>query len=204
MRTTLNPVYRGSLPPFLVVDIEEHQGFVQEDLEQEKVVMADNDIIGIANDRARNIKDYVMFDSNVMNTRIIRPEIIVAQFIFNPMMFQMLQAIGQYSGSANDDPHRHLRQFLEVANTPTPSQKKPARVHEVTETTIFAAQIAQLNQMMKNVMNSHVMPIDEPVKVVNDTSEVACFYCGGARLFEDCFANPVSVNYVGNKKYNNP
>ncbi|CAL5199950.1 unnamed protein product [Lathyrus oleraceus] len=78
--------------------------------------MADNDIIGIANDRARNIKDYVMFDSNVMNTRIIRPEIIVAQFIFNPMMFQMLQAIGQYSGSANDDPHRHLRQFLEVAS----------------------------------------------------------------------------------------
>ncbi|KAI5446299.1 hypothetical protein KIW84_014225 [Lathyrus oleraceus] len=30
------------------------------------------------------------------------------------MMFQMLQVIGQYSGAANEDPHLHLRQFLEL------------------------------------------------------------------------------------------
>jgi hypothetical protein len=34
---------------------------------------------------------------------------------------------------------------------------------------------------------------------------VACVYCGGAHLFEDCSANPVSANYVGNFiKNNNP
>lgn len=30
--------------------------------------MADNDIIGIANDRERNIKDYDVSDPNVLNT----------------------------------------------------------------------------------------------------------------------------------------
>ncbi|KAI5385172.1 hypothetical protein KIW84_071964 [Lathyrus oleraceus] len=138
MRGTLNPVYRGdpelektlrllrrfqltghfpkSPPPFLTVYIEEQHGFVQEYFEQEEVVMADNDIIGIANDKARNIRDYDVFDPKSMNTGIIRPEITVAQFEFKPMMFQMLQAIGKYSRSANDDPHLHLRQLLEAAN----------------------------------------------------------------------------------------
>lgn len=35
--------------------------------------MAYNDIIGIANDRSRNIRDYVVFDPNTMNTWIMRP-----------------------------------------------------------------------------------------------------------------------------------
>ncbi|KAI5405033.1 hypothetical protein KIW84_051987 [Lathyrus oleraceus] len=79
---------------------------------------------------------------------------------------------------------------------PTPSQKKPVGVHEVTETTPLASQRAQLNQMMKNMITSIVMPATELVKVVTDTSVVACVYCEGAHLFEDCSANPVSVNYV--------
>lgn len=78
--------------------------------------MVDNDIIGIANDRAKNIRDYAVFDPNSMNTSIIHPEISVAQFAFKPMMFQMLQAISQYLGTTNEDPHLPLRQFLEVAS----------------------------------------------------------------------------------------
>ncbi|MCH99510.1 hypothetical protein A2U01_0020524 [Trifolium medium] len=31
------------------------------------------------------------------------------------MMFQMLQTVGQFSGMATEDPHLHLKQFLEVA-----------------------------------------------------------------------------------------
>lgn len=77
-------------------------------------------------------------------------------------------------------------------------------MHEVTETTILVAQIAQIHQMMKNMMTSHVVPAAEHVKLVTDASEVACVYCGGAHLFEDCSANPVLVNYVGNNKYTNP
>lgn len=45
---------------------------MQEDLEQEEVVMEDNDIIGIANDIAHNIRDYVVFDPNSMNKGIIK------------------------------------------------------------------------------------------------------------------------------------
>ncbi|MCI36665.1 hypothetical protein A2U01_0057888, partial [Trifolium medium] len=47
-----------------------------------EIVMAEPDIIGIANDRARNIRDYAVFDPNVMNTGIVRPKITAAQFEF--------------------------------------------------------------------------------------------------------------------------
>jgi hypothetical protein len=33
---------------------------------------------------------------------------------------------------------------------------------------------------------------------VSDSAEVACVYCGGAHLYEECPANPVSANYVNN------
>ncbi|MCI44189.1 hypothetical protein A2U01_0065428, partial [Trifolium medium] len=51
-----------------------------------------------------------------MNTGIIRPEITAAQFEFKPMMFKMLQTVGQFSGAVTEDPHLHLKQFLEVAS----------------------------------------------------------------------------------------
>ena len=87
----------------------------EEELEAE-AVMAEPDIIGIANDRARNIRDYAVFDPAAMSTGIVRPEITAPQFEFKPMMFQMLQTTGQYSGSPHEDPHLHLRQFLDVAD----------------------------------------------------------------------------------------
>ena len=55
--------------------------------------MADNGIIDIANDRAKNKMDYIIFNPNAMNTWIIRPKITVEQFEFKLMMFQMLQEI---------------------------------------------------------------------------------------------------------------
>lgn len=45
--------------------------------------MEDNDIIGISNGKERNIKDYVVFDINAMNTDIIQPYIIVAEFDYD-------------------------------------------------------------------------------------------------------------------------
>lgn len=99
----------GSPRLFLVFDLEE------EPIEKERV-MPDNNIIGIVNDMARNIRDYVVLDPNAMNICIILPEIIVDQFEFKSMMFKMLQFIGQYSGGTNEDPHLHLRKFLEVTS----------------------------------------------------------------------------------------
>ncbi|XP_058741908.1 uncharacterized protein LOC131614323 [Vicia villosa] len=88
------------------------------------------------------------------------------------------------------------------ANVSTP-QKRPAGVHKVTETTALATQVAQIHQMMKNLMTQDT-PKPEPVKVVTNASEVTCVYYGGAHLFEECTANPVSAKYVGNNRYNNP
>ena len=50
-----------------------------------------------------------------MNTRIVRLEITANHFEFKPMMFLMLQTVGEFSGLPHEDPHLHLKQFLEVA-----------------------------------------------------------------------------------------
>ena len=55
--------------------------------------MAETSVIGITNDRARNIRYYAVFDPNVMNTGIFILEIMVDQFKLKPMMFLMLQTI---------------------------------------------------------------------------------------------------------------
>lgn len=49
--------------------------------------MAKTNIIDIVNDMARNIGVFDVFDQNSMNTRTIRPKIIVGQFKFKPIMF---------------------------------------------------------------------------------------------------------------------
>ncbi|KAL5563684.1 hypothetical protein UlMin_033431 [Ulmus minor] len=87
-----------------------------EEPENRYVVVQPPNIIGIANDRDRSIRDYAIFDPEIMNTWIVRPEIIANHFEFKPMMFQMLQTVGQFSGLPHEDPHLHLKQFLEVAS----------------------------------------------------------------------------------------
>ena len=99
-----------------VAELEEpHTPEASDNEEEAEAVMAETGIIGIANDRARNIRDYAIFDPNAMSTGIVLPEITAAQFEFKPMIFQMLQTTGQYSGAPSEDPHLHLRQFLDVA-----------------------------------------------------------------------------------------
>lgn len=58
--------------------------------------------------------------------------------------------------------------------------------------------------MVKIFMTNPDVPTTQLVKVVTYASEVSCVYCMGVHLFEYCYANHLSVNYVGNNKYNNP
>lgn len=51
-----------------------------------------------------------------MNTGILRHEINANHFEFKPMMCQMLQVVGQFSGSPQEDLHLHLKQFVAVAS----------------------------------------------------------------------------------------
>ena len=72
--------------------------------------------IGMINDRDRPMRQYAMFDHQNMQTSIARPHIDAVHFEFKPMMFQMLQTIGQFGGFPHEDPHEHLKQFLEVCS----------------------------------------------------------------------------------------
>ena len=52
-----------------------------------------------------------------LNPGIVRPEIQAPQFELKPVMFQMLQTVGQFGGLATEDPHLHLHLFMEVSDT---------------------------------------------------------------------------------------
>lgn len=77
--------------------------------------LGNNNIIYMANDRDRAIRDYAVLTPQVVHPGIIRPEVDVANFELKPLMFQMLQTVGQFNGLPNEDPHLHLKLFLQVS-----------------------------------------------------------------------------------------
>ncbi|KAA3473733.1 Imidazoleglycerol-phosphate dehydratase [Gossypium australe] len=52
-----------------------------------------------------------------LNPGIRRPDIEATQFELKPVMFQMLQMVGQFSGMPMEDPHLHLQLFMEVSDS---------------------------------------------------------------------------------------
>ncbi|KAH9780391.1 hypothetical protein KPL71_008059 [Citrus sinensis] len=70
----------------------------------------------MADDRDRAIRDYVVLTPQVVHPGIIRPEVEAVNFEFKPVMFQMLQTVGQFNGLPNEDPHLHLKLFLEASD----------------------------------------------------------------------------------------
>ncbi|KAH9779814.1 hypothetical protein KPL71_007852 [Citrus sinensis] len=75
-----------------------------------------NNIIYMADDRDRAIRDYVVLTPQVVHPGIIRPKVDAVNFELKPVMFQMLQTVGQFNGLPNEDPHLHLKLFLEVSD----------------------------------------------------------------------------------------
>ena len=75
-----------------------------------------NNIIYMTDDRDRAIRDYTVLTPQVVHLGIIRPEVEAANFELKPVMFQMLQTVGQFNGLPNEDPHLHLKLFLEVSD----------------------------------------------------------------------------------------
>ena len=70
----------------------------------------------MANDRDRAIRDYAVLTSQVVHPGIVRPKVEVANFELKPVMFQMLQTVGQFNRLPFEDPHLHLKLFLEVSD----------------------------------------------------------------------------------------
>ncbi|XP_060960732.1 uncharacterized protein LOC115723603 [Cannabis sativa] len=77
----------------------------------------DDNPIALADDRARAIREYATLVFNELNPGTVRPEIQAPHFELKPVMFQMLQRVGQFSGSPMEDPHLHIRSFFEVSDS---------------------------------------------------------------------------------------
>ncbi|KAH9792219.1 hypothetical protein KPL71_004032 [Citrus sinensis] len=75
-----------------------------------------NNIIYMADDRDIAIRYYIVLTPQVVHPGIIRPEVEAANFELKPVMFQMLQIVGQFNGLSNEDPHLHLKLFLKVSD----------------------------------------------------------------------------------------
>lgn len=75
---------------------------------------AQNPIL-IADDRDRALRQYAVPVFHDLNPGIRRPKIEAQQFELKPVMFQMLQIVGQFSRMLTEDPYIHLRPFIEVS-----------------------------------------------------------------------------------------
>ncbi|KAH9657995.1 hypothetical protein KPL70_023310 [Citrus sinensis] len=75
-----------------------------------------NNIIHMANDRDRAIQDYAVLTPQAIHPGIVRPDVQADNFELKPMMFQMFQTVRQFNGLPSEDPHLHLKLFLEVSD----------------------------------------------------------------------------------------
>ncbi|KAI3701848.1 hypothetical protein L6452_27240 [Arctium lappa] len=72
--------------------------------------------IKIADDKERGIRDYAIPEFDQLKSGILRPHITAQNFEPKPVMFQMIQAMGQFGGLPSEDPHSHLKSFLEMTD----------------------------------------------------------------------------------------
>ena len=70
----------------------------------------------MVDDRDRAIRDYAVLTPQFVHPGIVRPEVEAINFEFKLVMFQMLQTVGQFNGLPSEDPHLHLKLFLEVSD----------------------------------------------------------------------------------------
>ena len=73
-------------------------------------------LIRIADDKDRGIRDYATPEFAQLNSGILAPEITNLTFEPKPLMFTMLQTMGQFGGLKTDDPHLHLKSYLKIVD----------------------------------------------------------------------------------------
>ena len=67
--------------------------------------------------RPRSIRDHLDLILDDLKPRIVAPEIQAAHFELKPVMFYMLNSIGQFGGMPHEDARQHIRNFLEVCDS---------------------------------------------------------------------------------------
>ncbi|XP_062104029.1 uncharacterized protein LOC133815176 [Humulus lupulus] len=120
-------------PELLPIDLEIER--VAQDRVAQGGVAANNgqNAVIVVDDRDRAIRQYALPLFNELNPGIVRPEIQAAQFELKPVMFHMLQTVGQFSGMPTEDPHLHLRLFIEVSD----SFKLPGVIEDALRLKLF-------------------------------------------------------------------
>ena len=71
----------------------------------------------MADDIDKAIRDYAVLTPQAINPGIVRFDVQADNFELKPVMFQMLQTVRQFNGLPSEDPHLHLKLFLEVSET---------------------------------------------------------------------------------------
>ena len=67
--------------------------------------------------RDRAIRDYAVLTPQAIHPGIVRPDVQANNFELKPMIFHMLQIVGQFNGLSSEDHHLHLKVFLDVNDT---------------------------------------------------------------------------------------
>ena len=57
-----------------------------------------------------------MLTPQAIHPGIVRHDVQAGNFELKPMMFQMLQTVGQFNGLPSEDPHLHIKLFLKVSD----------------------------------------------------------------------------------------
>ncbi|KAL4385057.1 hypothetical protein GQ457_15G017840 [Hibiscus cannabinus] len=66
---------------------------------------------------ARTVRDYLAEDLEGLNPAVTMPDFEAEHFELKPVMFNMLNTLGQFRGTPNENARQHLKSFLEICNS---------------------------------------------------------------------------------------
>ncbi|KAK9020710.1 hypothetical protein V6N11_010727 [Hibiscus sabdariffa] len=66
---------------------------------------------------ARTVRDYLAEDLEGLNPAVTMPEFEAEHFELKPVMFNMLNTLGQFGGTPNENARQHVKSFLEICNS---------------------------------------------------------------------------------------
>ncbi|KAL4353333.1 hypothetical protein GQ457_06G014240 [Hibiscus cannabinus] len=66
---------------------------------------------------ARTVRDYLAEDLEGLNPAVTMPDFEAEHFELKPVMFNMLNTLGQFGGTSNENARQHVKSFLEICNS---------------------------------------------------------------------------------------
>ncbi|XP_061338980.1 uncharacterized protein LOC133285727, partial [Gastrolobium bilobum] len=136
----------------------------------------------VINDNDRSMMEIIIPVLDELDPSIAQP-VNGVPFKLEPVMFTMLQNMGQFHGLLMEDPHKHLRNFIEVANT----FRNPNILDDVLRLKFFPHSLADkakewLNSLPSNsITNWHtlaekfIMKFFPSNKIVQTRGDIANF-----------------------------